>query len=326
MSGLKIHGTGSYVPPHTVTNQMFEGYMDTSDEWIKSRTGISERGYANGESHLSMVSKAARMALAEAGIDKSEIGAVICASFTGDYKIPSLACLLQTELGLPEHIFAFDINAACTGFVYSLCTAHSLLSSGHGRYALVTGSEILTKLVDFTDRSTCVLFGDGAGAAVIGLDDQSKACFHAGAKGGTEALHCINQEDSKNPFFAYPDVKKDGNGFIFMDGQEVFRFAVESMTQSIQFILEKAGLEASNVAHYVCHQANERILKSAAKRLSVPLSRFFMNIGAHGNTSAASIPIALDELNKSGALRRGDKVVLSGFGGGLTYGSACFTW
>ena len=326
MSGLSIYGTGSYVPPHTVTNQMFEEHIDTNDEWIKSRTGISERGYANGESHLDMVSKAARRALEASGVDVSEIGAVICASFTADYKLPSLACLLQRELGLPEHIFAFDINAACTGFVYSLCTAHSLLGSGHGKYALVTGSEILTKLVDFTDRSTCVLFGDGAGAAVIGIDDQSEACFHAGAKGGTEALHCVNPEDSKNPFFAYPQKKKEGNGFIFMDGSEVFRFAVESMTKSIQYILEKAGLEAGDVAHYVCHQANERILKSAAKRLGVPLSRFFMNISAHGNTSAASIPIALDELNKSGALHRGDKVVLSGFGGGLTYGSACFTW
>lgn len=322
--GLKILGTGSHVPPLAVSNRQFSQVVDTSDEWILSRTGIGQRHFADGESNLDMAAQAARRAVADAGIAPEDIGVVVCATVTHDYLFPSLACLVAKALGLPQGILAFDLNAACSGFLYALHTAQALLRERRGAYALVVGSEILSRITDFGDRGTCVLFGDGAGAVVVGLSEEHSSFFDSGAMGSVEVLSCPSPLAARNPFGSVREPSRQAR--IQMDGGEVFRFAVDSASASITRTLAEAGLTPGEVDWYVCHQANERILKAVAKRLNLPQERFFCNIRQRGNTSAASIPLALDELNRSGGLCRGQRVVLSGFGGGLTYGSLYFTW
>jgi 3-oxoacyl-[acyl-carrier-protein] synthase-3 len=324
LTGLKILGTGSCVPNHSVTNQMLETVVDTSDDWISSRTGIRSRCIANGDTNLTMAKAAAERAIEAAGIKNSDIEVVLCATITNEYVTPSLSCLLQRELGLNEEVLAFDINAACSGFVYALNTAHSLLQKTSNKYALVVGSEVLSKIMDFTDRNTCVLFGDGSGAVVVKLSRRMPFLFNSGARGDNLVLNCPAIYESNNPFSQNTNEKKAG--FLQMDGSEVFRFAVESIKKSIMALLEKAQVSPEEIDHYVLHQANSRIICTAAKRLGAPIERFFMNIEKRGNTSAASIPIALDEMRTSGRLKRGDKLVLSGFGGGLTYGSVYMAW
>jgi 3-oxoacyl-[acyl-carrier-protein] synthase-3 len=324
LTGLKIIGTGSYVPEHSVTNKMFESIVDTSDEWISSRTGIKTRCISDGETNFFMALSAAEMAIKSAKIKNSEIGVIICATITNEYITPSLSCLLQRELSLNEEVLTFDINAACSGFVYALNLAHSLLPAASGKYALIIGSELLSKIVDFNDRDTCVLFGDGAGAAVVKLARSVPFFFNAGAKGDSKVLYCPGVTWRKSPFSK--NTPEQPPSFLHMDGSEVFRFAVDSIKKSISVILEKAKLKPEEIDHYVLHQANARIINMAAKRLGAPIEKFFMNIDKRGNTSAASIPIALDEMNRTGKLRKGHKVILSGFGGGLTYGSAYLTW
>lgn len=317
-------GTGSCVPNNSVTNQMLEAIVDTSDDWISSRTGIKSRCITNGDTNLSMAKTAAERAIESAGIDKSDIEVVLCATITNEYVTPSLSCLLQRELGLNEEVLAFDINAACSGFVYALNTAHSLLQKSSNKYALITGSEILSRIMDFTDRDTCVLFGDGAGAAVVKLSRRLPFLFSSGAKGDSKLLYCPSVYDSNNPFYNGASEKEPG--FLRMEGSEVFRFAVDSIKKSISAVLNKARVSPEEIDHYVLHQANSRIICTAAKRLGAPIEKFFMNIEKRGNTSAASIPIALDEMRRCGKLKRGDKLILSGFGGGLTYGTAYMTW
>ena len=322
MTGLTIAGTGSYIPECTVSNEMMKMLVDTSDEWIKTRTGIEKRNFAGSETNLFMTAAAVRNAIENAGIDKSEICAVICATMTGDYILPSLASMLQHELGLDEEILAFDLNAACSGFVYALSTARSILASSETKkYAVVSGSELLSKLLDYTDRSTCVLFGDGAGAAVVRLAEDEPFRFHSGTIGDSRTIVCAKSYPSANPFL--PPEEKNTDCFVHMDGQEVFRFAVESIAKSVTSLFRDGPPDADM---YILHQANARIISAAAKKLREPAEKFYMNIEKHGNTSAASIPIALDELNRQNKLKRGMKIVLSGFGAGLTYGSAYFTW
>jgi 3-oxoacyl-[acyl-carrier-protein] synthase-3 len=315
-------GTGGALPENEVANGAFAAFVDTSDEWIASRTGIRSRRISSGDTALSLARSASERAIASARIRREDISLVICASVTGETLTPSLACLLQRDLGLREEdILAFDINAACTGFIYALGLARELLRPG-GR-ALLVGSEILSRVTDFTDRSTCVLFGDGAGAVAA---EASGGEFHfvSGARGDGESLAIGSIPSAPNPFSearASPPPP-----FIRMNGQEVFRFAVESMTKSIRKVTERAGLAPCEIDHFVCHQANRRIIESAARRLGAPPERFFMNIERRGNTSAASVPLALDELNASGRLRRGERVVIAGFGGGLTYGAIYMIW
>jgi 3-oxoacyl-[acyl-carrier-protein] synthase-3 len=303
---------------------MFESIVDTSDEWITSRTGIRERCISDGETNLFMAKTAAELAIECAKIKKCEIGVVICATITNDYVTPSLSCLLQRDLGLNEKALVFDINAACSGFVYALNLAYSLMRSAYGKYALIVGSEMLSKITDFSDRDTCVLFGDGAGAAVVRLNRNVPFLFNAGAKGNDKLLFCPGITRKKSPFSK--TAQEQAPSFLHMDGSEVFRFAVDSIKKSISAVLDKAKLKPEDIDHYVLHQANARIIGMAAKRLGAPAERFFMNIDRCGNTSAASIPIALDELNKSGRLKKGEKIILSGFGAGLTYGTAYMAW
>ncbi|MDR0838587.1 MAG: beta-ketoacyl-ACP synthase 3 [Oscillospiraceae bacterium] len=318
---MKIISTGSAAPELAVTNEMFSRVLDTSDEWIFTRTGIRSRRISTGDTALSMAARAAENAIAAAGIDRAEIGLVVCASVTNEYLTPSLACLLQRDLGLPESILAFDVNAACSGFIYALGIAQQLIPAG--KYALLLGSEHLSRVTDYSDRSTCVLFGDGSGAVIA---EKSDAPFHfvSGARGDSGVLYIGASPPSPNPFAPPPE--SSPSKLLHMDGQGVFRFAVEVMVKSVREVASRAGKALGEITHFVCHQANSRIIENAATRLGVPLERFFMNIETRGNTSAASVPIALDELNATGGLRRGDSVILAGFGGGLTYGAIYLEW
>jgi len=316
---MKILGTGSARPSKVLTNDMLSEMVDTSDEWIRSRTGIQSRYIVSeDESTLSLAYEAANRALEASGVDRERIGVVVCATVTTEMHCPSVACGLQRDLGLRSNILAFDLNAACTGFIYGLITAANLLDEDS--YALVVGTEALSRYLDFTDRNTCVLFGDGAGAAVISASSVKPAADVAANTPANPAPFYWVAEASGN--YEILNIKKH----VRMDGRAVFKFAVETLIKSVQEVLEKAGVAVNDVDLFVCHQANERIIASAAKRLDVPIERFFMNLSKYGNTSAASIPIALDEAVRGGALSPGDTVVLAGFGGGLTAGAICLTW
>jgi 3-oxoacyl-[acyl-carrier-protein] synthase-3 len=297
-AGIRILGTGSAVPRRVVTNNDLMQVVDTSDEWITSRTGIRARRIASGETTSSLALAAARSALEAADIARARVTLVICATVTADQSTPSLACCLQRDLGLNERLLAFDVNAACSGFIYALITAQRLLDPTGT--ALVVGSETLSRIMDFTDRNTCVLFGDGAGAVVV--EPAPLPFFWTSAvSGGDEALsirECIR-----------------------MDGQAVFRFATSALSARIREVVEKAGRRLAEIDRFICHQANSRIIANASRQLGVPLERFFLNLADYGNTSSASVPLALDEAVGEGQVLRGQRVVLAGFGGGLTSGA-----
>lgn len=324
---MKIISTGSAVPQKVLTNDMLAEVMDTSDEWIYTRTGIRSRYISTGETAASMAIEASHKAIAAAGIEPADIGLVICATVTHEFSTPSLSCILQRDLGLREEILAFDVNAACSGFIYALGVAQSLMTTlvPQDKFALIVGSEHLTRVTDYDDRSTCVLFGDGAGAVVAAASDVP-FLFVSGARGDSNALSIGSAQPLPTPFADADSWGEVPTLELKMDGQAVFKFAVEVMVKSIKKVLADAGKTAEQIAHFVCHQANKRIIDNAAQRLGVPIERFIMNIETHGNTSAASVPIALDELNESGRLKRGDDIVLAGFGGGLTYGAVCTQW
>jgi 3-oxoacyl-[acyl-carrier-protein] synthase-3 len=320
-----ILGTGSYAPARIVTNDELSKTVDTSDEWIHTRTGIRERRLAGPEdTTASMAVASARAALADAGLAPSDIDLLIVATLTPDQPMPATACLVQTELGLPPEAACFDLNAACTGFVYALDTAWALLASGRHRHALVIGAEKLSSVVDWTDRTTCVLFGDGAGAVVLGpapADSPTSGLLDAkiGALPGTADLLQI------------PATRKDAlageaRGCITMKGKEVFKFAVRAMDEVARDLLTARHLTAADVALVVPHQANLRIIHAISEYLELPHERFVINVERYGNTSAASIPLALDEARRAGRLRRGDLVLLVAFGAGLTYGGALVRW
>ncbi|MDR3310395.1 MAG: ketoacyl-ACP synthase III [Oscillospiraceae bacterium] len=321
MSGITILGTGSYSPEFRLTNAMLESAVDTSDEWITLRTGIKERRIAAAdETTLDMASSAAGKALR--GIDISQIAVIVAATLTPDYLTPSLACLLQRELGLPERIIAIDVNSACTGFVVALKTAHSLLADAPGKLALVVGCEMLSRVTDYGDRSTCVLFGDGAGAAVIRREPDGVFAFDSGARGGTEYLSCRAGYLGNSPFVVRT-ADKDCDG-IHMNGGEVFRFAVETASASVARVLGLAEVALGSVKRFIFHQANRRIIDAIARRMGIAEEKCFVNIERYGNTSSATCAIALDELLRSGAASRGDGLIMSAFGGGLTYASLYF--
>ena len=318
---IKIAGTGSCLPKTVVTNNDLAAVMDTSDEWISSRTGIKERRIVKEETTTSMATEAARRALADVGMDASELDLIIVGTLTGDYLTPSTACEIQANLGA-ENAVAFDVSAACSGFMFALHTAYAYLQSGIYENALVLGAETLSKIMDWEDRSTCVLFGDGAGAAVIRKSEEGKFVFDQGTDGVKgRVLSCkgrpVNNLLVKNDHV--PD-------YVHMDGQEVYKFAVSTVPASIKKVLDKAGVSADEVDHFVLHQANIRILQAVAKRLQVSEEKFPISLDHCGNISAASVPILLDEMNQKGMLKKGDKLVLSGFGAGLTWGTAYLEW
>lgn len=311
LEGLRIVGTGHYAPDNVVTNDDLSKIVDTNDEWITSRTGIKRRHHATTETNLDMALAAAKMALENSGIDKSELGVCICATVRADNLTPSMACMIQTKLELPNNMPCFDINAACSGFMYGVSAARGLLMQSDKKYGLVIGSEILSKILDMNDRSTCILFGDGAGAAVIELTADNRFFSVLGSKGNDEVLYIPNH---------------NGERYVSMLGSDVFKFAVSTVPKTVFELLDKAGLTADDIDLFVCHQANMRIIESVAKKCKQSLDKFYINLDEYGNTSSASIPIALSELNQKGMLKPGMKIICVGFGAGLTWGGAYIEW
>ncbi|CAB1248642.1 beta-ketoacyl-acyl carrier protein synthase III 1 [Ruminococcaceae bacterium BL-6] len=312
MKGIHIAGTGSFLPRKIVSNQELSKTVDTNDEWIVSRTGIRERRFCTEETNTSMTVQAAKRAMERASAKPEEIGACIVATFTPDFLVPCAACTVQRDLGLPGDIPAFDLNSACSGFLYGIQVARGLLLQSNRRYALLICSEVLSRVTDFSDRNTCVLFGDGAGAAVLELSPDH--CYYSalGAKGDSENLFC-------------PGVTKP-NQTLHMNGREVFRFAVKAVPHCMDLLFRQSGLTLDQIDYVVCHQANERIIAHIIWELNAPDEKFYRNVQSYGNTSAASIPIALDEMVQKGLLRAGMKILCVGFGGGLTWGGAILEW
>ena len=317
----RIIGTGSYLPKAVVTNDDLAKIMDTSDEWIRTRTGICERHLVTDETTTSMCVEAAKRALENAGISAEEIDLIIVGTVSGDNMTPSTACEVQAAIGAKKAV-AFDINAACAGFIFALNIAHAYFMSGICKTALVLGAETLSRIMDWNDRSTCVLFGDGAGAAVVKADEKGMIAFEQGCDGSKAHVLMGKSRGNNNPLVS-TDTALD---YVHMDGQEVYKFAVSTVPASIQRVFEKAELSTEDVTYYVLHQANIRILQSVAKRLKVSEDKFPISLDHCGNLSAASVPVLLDEMNQKGMLKAGDKIVLSGFGAGLTWGTALLEW
>jgi 3-oxoacyl-[acyl-carrier-protein] synthase-3 len=323
-----ILGTGSYAPERVMTNDDLAHMVETSDEWIRTRSGIRERRIAApNESTSDMGVQAGRRALADAKLDASAIDLLIVATVTPDMTMPATACVIQHKLGLPTTAACFDLNAACSGFIYALDTACAMLTSGRYKHALVIGVEKLSSIVDWQDRTTCVLFGDGAGAVVIGPGDEpDRGLIGAklGAFGDSVDLLCIPAGGSSTP--ATPETIAARQTCIKMKGKEVFKLAVRVMDEAARDILEQHQLRADQISLVIPHQANLRIIEAISQYLELPMERFFVNVDRYGNTSAASIPIALDEARRTGRIKAGDITLLVAFGAGLTYGSALIRW
>ena len=352
MQGVEIVATGRALPKKAVTNDDLARIIDTNDEWIVTRTGIRKRYYCNAdalidyyqgkegvtrrdfwegtENNLTLGIEAAQKAVLQAeeridGFDRNEIGVVIATATSAYQSFPAMACMIQTDLGLPKSTMAFDMNSACSGFVLGMDIARGLLAGGKKKYALLVGTEQLSRITDFGDRSTCILFGDGAGAAILKLtgyeasDPEHIYAHRAWSDGQEEVLHAQGVGCDIDSMLMY------------MDGQPVFKFAVGAMNQGIKSVIKDAAeltgkdFSMADIDHVVPHQANARIIQNTMKRFGDDADKFYMNIDRFGNTSTASIPIALDELNEKGLLKRGDKVIIVGFGGGLTWASALFT-
>lgn len=323
-----ILGTGAYAPKRVLTNDELSAQVDTTDEWIRTRTGIRERRIAGPEECTSdLAVAAAKVAMEDAGLEPADIDLLIVATITPDSPVPAVSCLVQHKLGLRSNTACFDLNAACSGFVYSLDTASAMLASGRYRHALVIGVEKMSSLVDWTDRNTCVLFGDGAGAVVMGVSEERNIGLlgtKLGAFGEGSELLCVPAGGSKKPLTAELIAARQNT--IQMKGKEVFKLAVRGMEDACRDILEQHQLRADQIALVIPHQANLRIIEAISHYLELPMDRFYVNVDRYGNTSAASIPIALDEARRAGRFQRGDLTLLVAFGAGLTYGSALIRW
>ncbi|MGI6093054.1 MAG: ketoacyl-ACP synthase III [Veillonellaceae bacterium] len=321
-----ILGIGSYVPEKIVTNYDLEKMFDTSDAWIVERTGIRERRVAaEGQASSDLATKAAELALLDAGVKAEEIDLIIVGTVSPDMVFPSVACIVQDNLKA-YNAAAFDLTAVCSGFIYGLITGSTFIKSGTYKKVLVIGAETLSKITDWSDRNTAILFGDGAGAVVLGETEPGYGILGAylGADGAGGDLLKVPAGGSRQP--ASEKTVAERAHFIHMNGNEVFKFAVKVMGEAANKALENAGMEPKDVTYLVPHQANMRIIQSAAKRLGLPMDKVVVNVDKYGNTSAASIPIALDEGVKSGRIKKGDVVVMVGFGGGLTWGSSVIRW
>ena len=304
-----------------MTNNDLAQIVETNDEWIRSRTGIGERRIATTESTSYMAANAAMRALEQSGVKPEEIDLILLGTSSPDYCFPNGACEVQGMIGA-VNAACYDISAACTGFVYALNTAHAFISSGIYKTALVIGSDVLSKLIDWTDRGTCVLFGDGAGAVVVKADETGILGINMHSDGTKGNVLTCGSRTNGNFLLG----KKPELGYMTMDGQEVFKFAVRKVPECIKQVLDDAGVAAEEVKYFVIHQANYRIIESIAKRLKVSVDCFPVNMEHYGNTSGASVPLLLDEINRKGMLESGDKIVFSGFGAGLTWGAALLEW
>lgn len=322
MTYARIEGTGHSVPKIQISNDDLKKYVDTTDEWIGSRTGIRNRYISTGETATSLAVAAAKQAMDQANIKAEELDVIIVATISPEYFMPSTACLVQGEIGA-VNATCFDVSAACSGFLYAVTIASQGIRCGDYNKALVIGSEVLSKTLDWTDRDTCVLFGDGAGAAVLSQSDMPGIIkTYTGSDGTGADLLSLQARQSKNMLHETEVV----NPYIQMKGREVYSFAIKIVPKCIEEVLSGTEYSASDVSWFVLHQANERIIDSVAKKMKLPNERFYKNMQTYGNTSAASIPIALSELDKSGKLNKGDIVALVGFGGGLTWGATLIKW
>ncbi|MEZ5887446.1 MAG: beta-ketoacyl-ACP synthase III [Paracoccaceae bacterium] len=318
-----VKGVGHYLPARTVANSEFEGKVDTSDEWIRARTGIERRHFAaEGETTSDLGAAAARAALTDAGLGAHDLDAIIVATSTPDLTFPSVATMVQAKIGMSRG-FAFDVQAVCAGFVYGLANANALILSGQARRVLVIGAETFSRILDFTDRSTCVLFGDGAGAVVLEAQEGT---------GTTEDRGILSTDlhsDGSYRDLLYVDggVSTSGSaGHLRMQGNQVFRHAVEKLAETAHTALAKVGLDGGDVDWIVPHQANIRIIEGTAKRMQVPMERVVVTVQDHGNTSAASIPLALSVGKERGQIKEGDLLVTEAIGGGLAWGSVVLRW
>ena len=317
-----VRGVGHYLPDRVVPNSEFETLLDTSDDWIRSRSGIERRHFAaEGQTTSDLATRAARAALADAGMAPDKIDAIIVATSTADLTFPSVATMVQAALGMTRG-FAFDIQAVCAGFVYALANGSALIASGQAQRILVIGAETFSRLMDWTDRSTCVLFGDGAGALVL------EAAKGNGTSADRGVLATDLHSDGRFKDLLYVDggVSTHSTGMLRMQGKEVFRHAVEKLAQTAHTSLEKAGLTAEDVDWIVPHQANLRIITATAQRMQVPMERVVMTVQDHGNPSAASIPLALSVGRQRGQIKEGDLIVTEAIGGGLAWGSVVLRW
>lgn len=326
LRSVGILGTGSYVPENKVTNFDMEKIVDTSDEWIRTRTGIGARHFAaEGEATSDLATKAALKAMEAAGVTADEIDMVIVGTCTPDMLLPATACLVQSNIGAVGSA-AFDIETACSSFIYGLEIARNFIATGTYNKVLVIGAEKLSSILNFEDRKTCVLFGDGAGAAILGPVEDGKGILSSelGADGSKGMVLKVDAGGSRMP--ATEQTVADKLHYLSMDGSEVFKFAVRIMGSASQRVIEEAGLTLDDIDYLVPHQANMRIISSAAKKLKLPLDRVHVNLTEYGNMSAASVPVALDEAIRAGKIKEGDKTVLVGFGGGLTWGACAIQW
>ena len=326
-SRARIVGTGSYVPEKVLTNSDLEKMVDTSDEWITTRTGIKERRVrGEGQATSDLAVEAAKRALTSAAISASEVDVVMVATITPDTILPACACYVQDKLDA-RNAAALDISAACSGFIYGLSMGSGMISSGWARTILVIGAETLTTITDYKDRSSCILFGDAAGAAVLqGAKDDGRGILNClmGADGSGAEMMIVYAGGSRRP--ASHQTVDERLHYMVIRGREVYRFAVNKMVEQVRALVEQGSLSMADVKLIVPHQGNIRILESAASKLDVPMEKIYVNIDKYGNTSAASIPVALDEANRAGLLQPGDHVVLVAFGGGLTWASALVRW
>lgn len=333
MTGITIVSTGSYLPKESIPNEAFQKIVDTSDEWIRSRTGICSRHIANGETTWYMGAQAGKRALEKSGVPAEKIGLILASTCTPDYMTPSLACLIQRELGAVNAV-CIDLNCACSGFVHGLDMARRYLSTEDApEYVLLVCSERLSQMIDYTDRSVCVLMGDGAGACLIRRKESALYAFCGGADGASGGALCARLPRNESPFGNTEDrigcesFPNERDGFLYMDGREVYRFSTRVFPEMVRSCCDKLGISVQELDHVVPHQANYRIVDTGIKNLpGLEREKVFLNLEKYGNTASASIPIALDEMNEKGLLTRGEKLAVIGFGGGLTYAGIVLEW
>lgn len=331
----RILGTGSYVPHRILSNHDLEKMVDTSDEWIAARTGIKERRITDGESTTDIAIKASKKALKSASVASDEIDLIIVGTVTSDMIFPSTACFLQSQLGTKNNIPAFDVSAACSGFLYALDVADKYIKSGAAKKVLAVGVDIFSKIIDWNDRNTCILFGDGAGAVVLSAekgrgthpkDGSGILSSHIYSNGHYWKMLYTPSNISSSPFKNPSHSHKCEEPYLKMEGNKIFKLAVQAMGEACQEALDYNNITADELAFLIPHQANARIINATAERLGLSQEKIFINVEKYGNTSAASIPIALDELAHSGRLSTGDLILMVAFGGGLTWGSTLVRW
>lgn len=315
----RIVSTGAYVPEQVISNDRLADIVETNNEWIISRSGIGNRHFTSGENTSDIAAKAAEQILERAGKKAEEIELIIVATVSPDYKTPSTACLVQAKIGAVNAV-AFDIGAACSGFIFGLSIADKFIKSGVYKNALVIGAEVLSKLLDFNDRGTCVLFGDGAAGVFLEKSEKGGLIAESLGSDGTKAMALT--ADFSPAENAFSKAKEPGKKYIEMDGRAIFDFATRKAPKSVVDLLEKCGEDKDNIDWVLAHQANSRIIEVISRKVKIPMEKFYMNMFDFGNTSSASIPIALNEMMEKGLIKEGHKIVLCGFGAGLTWGSA----